>query len=68
MANETKNEYRQSLAKTAKDNGYNSVMKFLEEACSDSVVPACCKEGCSVEPDGTCEHGCPSPLLAAGMI
>jgi hypothetical protein len=32
------------------------------------VVPACCTEGCEVEPDGTCEHGCPSPLIALGII
>jgi hypothetical protein len=31
-------------------------------------VPACCTEGCEVEPDGRCEHGCPSILLAAGII
>lgn len=36
--------------------------------CDDSIVPACCSEGCEVEPDGRCEHGCPSVLLAAGII
>ncbi len=25
-------------------------------------------DGCSVEPDGTCEHGCESWLLAEGLI
>ncbi len=25
-------------------------------------------DGCMVEPDGTCEHGCKSWLLALGMI
>ena len=34
----------------------------------DVIVPACCTEGCEVEPDGTCEHGCPSVLLAMGVI
>jgi hypothetical protein len=38
------------------------------EDCMDSIVPACCSEGCEVEPDGTCEHGYPSVLLAYGMI
>ncbi len=38
------------------------------EDCSDSIVPACCSDGCEVEPDGTCEHGFPSVLLAEGMI
>ena len=31
-------------------------------------APALCDEGCEVEPDGTCPHGCPSILRAAGMI
>jgi hypothetical protein len=33
----------------------------------DSIAPACCDEGCVVEPDGECEHGCPSILLALGI-
>ena len=43
--------------------GYDSI-----EECDDSIVPACCSEGCEVEPDGRCEHGHPSVLLAAGMV
>jgi hypothetical protein len=53
------------------DNGITSEEEFqaaLEEAVLDSVCPAMCSEGCEVEPDGTCEHGCPSLLLALGMI
>ena len=34
----------------------------------DSTVPACCKYGCVVEPDGYCEHGQPSILLNHDMI
>ncbi len=34
----------------------------------DSIVPACCKHGCQVEPDGHCMHGNPSILLANGLI
>lgn len=34
----------------------------------DSIVPACCEEGCEVEPDGTCEHGNPSILIALGIM
>ena len=34
----------------------------------DSVIPACCSEGCDTEPDGYCEHGFPSVLLDMGMI
>lgn len=35
---------------------------------SDSIVPACCSEGCEVEPDGKCSHGFPSVLIAMGVI
>ena len=63
-----KNPNRISLKQAAEDEGYESVMEYLEEGCSDSVVTALCIHGCSVEPDGRCEHGCPSPLLAAGLI
>jgi len=38
------------------------------EELMDSVVPTECPEGCMVEPDGTCPHGCPSVLLKAGLI
>jgi hypothetical protein len=45
-------------------------MHGLEEIteCTDSIVPATCEQGCEVEPDGTCEHGCPSVLVASGLI
>lgn len=51
-----------------------SVHEALENAdmeledCEDSTVPACCSEGCWVEPDGTCEHGFKSVLLEMGLI
>ena len=40
----------------------------LSDLIFDSVVPACCSEGCEVEPDGECEHGQPSVLLKLGVI
>ena len=57
-----KNPYRIRLSAALERHGLT-----LEE-CDDSVVPACCSEGCEVEPDGRCEHNCPSVLLAAGLI
>jgi len=52
-----------------------SVKKVLEieglelmELAFSSIVPACCSEGCQVEPDGHCEHGHESVLLAEGLI
>lgn len=40
----------------------------LMEVAFSSVVPACCSEGCQVEPDGHCSHGNESVLLAEGLI
>ena len=57
-----------SVLRLAESHGYEDVPTFLEEVCSDSVVPACCEEGCDVEPDGRCCHGNPSPLIALGII
>ena len=57
-----------NLVKTAEIHGFDSVRQMLDEKAHDSVVPACCDEGCEVEPDGRCEHGCPSILLALGVI
>lgn len=59
---------RISIRELADNAGFDSKMDFLEECCSDSVVPACCQHGCETEPDGYCEHGCPSVLIVAGMI
>lgn len=63
-----KNQYRIQVSELAEQYGYSDVMEFLENECNDSVVPACCVNGCEVEPDGRCEHKCPSPLIALGII
>jgi hypothetical protein len=44
------------------------VMDFLESVTFEGICPALCDEGCEVEPDGRCEHGCPSVMLALGII
>jgi len=62
------NPHRITVKQLALDHGYETVMDFLEEIGYDSVVPALCTEGCEVEPDGKCCHGCPSPLIALGII
>ena len=62
METKTKNPYRISVAETLAMHGLD-----LED-CGDSIVPACCAEGCEIEPDGRCEHGCPSVLIALGII
>ena len=38
----------------------------LEEWAMDGIAEA--MDGCRVEPDGHCEHGSPSWLLAMGLI
>ena len=63
-----KNTNRISIKQLAADYGFDTVSDFLMAECQDSVMPACCKHECRVEPDGRCEHGCPSPLLALGII
>ena len=50
-----------------RDNDLPDLCSLLEQF-DDSVVPALCIDGCEVEPDGRCPHGCPSVLLAAGLI
>ncbi len=64
-----KNEFEISAVETVMEAGFDSIDDYLDsEEAMDSVVPACCKEGCEVEPDGRCEHGCPSILLKVGVI
>ena len=63
-----KNPYRISLRDLSKEQGFSTTEDFLGSLVDTSVVPACCSEGCEVEPDGRCEHGCPSAFLAAGVI
>lgn len=67
------NPYRISANETLENEGVDpsnedSVFSFVRHASFDATAPACCSEGCVVEPDGTCPHGCPSVLLVIGMI
>ena len=60
----------------AQKKKYASFYKFIDAAnyidnpilLTDSIVDACCSQGCVCEPDGYCEHGNPSILLANGLI
>jgi hypothetical protein len=50
-------------------NGYSTAHEALTEYSElDHTYPAICSEDCQVEPDGHCEHGAPSLLLALGLI
>lgn len=60
-----------SVNQWRKDEGLEDEGEFMERlqvATFDGVCPALCDEGCEVEPDGTCEHGCPSILIRMGMV
>lgn len=57
-----------SLEEVAERNDCESINELLDEYGMDSVVPACCDDGCSTEPDGHCEHGHPSILVELGII
>jgi len=53
-----------TVDKALEIEGHGSIM----EVAFNSIVPACCSEGCEVEPDGHCEHGFESVLLKEGLI
>ena len=42
------------------------ILEIMEQADSYGTVET--PDGCTVEPDGTCEHGEQAPLLMLGMI
>jgi hypothetical protein len=64
-----KSEYQLTIRQTLEQEGY-TFEEFIDQMLTshDSIVPACCTEGCRVEPDGRCEHGCPALTLALGVI
>ena len=41
-------------------------IRTMEKWVSNGVAKAI--DGCTVEPDGVCEHGCPSWILIFGLI
>ena len=68
-----RNPYRITATEVLENEGVDptnedSVFSFVRHASFDATAPACCSEGCVVEPDGTCPHGCPSVLLVIGLI
>jgi hypothetical protein len=65
----SKNPHRITVTQALAEAGFASLEDFVDSgAGSDSVVPAACDEGCEVEPDGICPHGCKSVLLILGYI
>lgn len=72
MKTKSHNPYRISATEALENEGFSdtpeSLEAFARNALFDATSPACCSEGCIVEPDGACSHGCPSILIALGMI
>jgi len=66
-----KNPHRISVKAFRADEGLedeDAWTEFLGHLVCDSVCPALCDDGCEVESDGRCSHGCPSILIALGII
>lgn len=68
----TRNPYRISAMEALENEGWepseDGALAYARHAMFEGTSPACCTEGCIVEPDGRCSHGCPSLLIALGMI
>jgi hypothetical protein len=64
MTHEQRELYRERFAGMDREE----ILELLGEWSNDCGCEAACPNGCWIEPDGTCEHGQPSWLLALGMI
>jgi hypothetical protein len=64
------NPYLITATEALENEGFtpDTLEDFTRNAMWEATSPACCTEGCVVEPDGTCSHGCPSILIALGLI
>ena len=62
------NEARLSLKDWINREGLTQDSFWAWAETVDGTCPALCRHGCEVEPDGYCEHACPSVLLATGLI
>ena len=70
MKTTKQNPYLITAAEALANEGFtpDTLEQFTRNAMFDATSPACCTEGCIVEPDGACSHGCPSILIALGVI
>ena len=64
------NPYLITATEALENEGFtpDTLEQFTRNAMWEATSPACCTEGCIVEPDGACSHGCPSILIALGVI
>ena len=70
MKTTARNPYLITATDALENEGFtpDTLEQFTRNAMFDATSPACCTEGCVVEPDGACSHGCPSILIALGLI
>jgi hypothetical protein len=68
MSKPTPNPFRIRLSDMLKQQGRSFEEMAHAVMFGDENALALCSEQCEVEPDGTCPHGCPSFLRAAGVI
>lgn len=61
------NRFEISITDLCEEEGL-TVDQLISMYIGEEVVPALCREGCQVEPDGRCEHNCPSILLGLGVV
>jgi hypothetical protein len=64
---ESNKEFTLSVSETLDMHGID-ILDAMVMAVDYGIAPACCTEGCEVEPDGHCEHGQPSVLIASYLI
>lgn len=58
-----------TVIETLNEHGFEDFDDWYENGEPfDSIVPCCCSECLEIEPDGHCQHGYPSILLALGVI
>jgi hypothetical protein len=62
------NPYRITLSDLLKTKGRTFEQMAQAVMFGDSNSTALCTELCEVDTDGTCPHGCPSFLQAAGLM
>ena len=59
-----------SIRQLLDDYGCETIDELLQDEeinGMNGVAVAVCSEGCLVEPDGVCPHGCPSILIKLGF-
>ncbi len=59
-----RNQYRISIEELLRKEQRTLLEIARGTVCRGDPAPALCVNGCQVELEGTCEHGCPSVLRA----